>query len=98
VARGFDLRIGGLARQFFYLPFVHAENRQHQAQAVGLFLLRMPGDPGGNLLHARAHREVIRRFGRFPTRNAALGRASTAAEAAWLAAGGYARVLEDLCA
>ncbi len=96
VARGFDLRIDGLARQFFYLPFEHAETPQHQSRSVCLFLTRMPDDPGGNLLHARAHREVIRRFGRFPTRNAALGRVSTAAEAAWLAEGGYARVVEEL--
>ena len=41
------------------------------------------------LRHARAHREIIRRFGRFPYRNAALGRESTPEEVAFLAAGGY---------
>ena len=70
-------------RQFFYLPLMHSENLVDQDRAVRLFCDRMP-EAESNLLHARAHREVIREFGRFPFRNAALGRASTAEELAFL--------------
>jgi uncharacterized protein (DUF924 family) len=48
------------------------------------------------LLHARAHREIIRRFGRFPFRNAALGRVSSAGEEAFLAEGGYGALVRQL--
>lgn len=48
------------------------------------------------LLHARAHREVIRQFGRFPHRNAALGRKTTQRENAYLAAGGYGSIVRSL--
>lgn len=96
VARGLDLRIDGVARQFFYLPYEHAENRQTQALSVALFLTRMPDDPDGNLIHALAHREIIRRFGRFPTRNTALGRRSSAAEERFLAEEGYMSVVNGL--
>jgi uncharacterized protein (DUF924 family) len=47
-------------------------------------------------LHAQAHREVIRQFGRFPFRNAAMGRVSTPAEAAWLAAGAYPALVQAM--
>jgi uncharacterized protein (DUF924 family) len=47
-------------------------------------------------VQARAHREIIRRFGRFPYRNAALGRETTAAEAAFLEAGGYRAALAEV--
>lgn len=49
-----------------------------------------------NLLHARAHRKVIREFGRFPFRNAALDRETTDAEREWLEAGGYGAVIKRL--
>ena len=55
---------------------------------------RLDGD--NNQLHAQAHREIIRRFGRFPYRNDALGRASTAAEQAFLTTEGYGDVLRAL--
>jgi uncharacterized protein (DUF924 family) len=55
----------------------------------------MPEHGPGNLLHARAHREVIRRFGRFPHRNAALGRASTAPERAFEGEGGYGALVRQ---
>jgi uncharacterized protein (DUF924 family) len=93
VQRGHDLRVEGLARQFFYLPFEHAENRQAQCRSVRLFLTRMGDDAGGNFVHAQAHREIIRRFGRFPFRNEVLGRSSTEAEAAFIAEGGYGAVV-----
>lgn len=98
IARGWDNRIAEPERQFFYLPLVHSENLIDQDRAVRLFLTRMPETGHDNLAHARAHREVIRRFGRFPTRNAALGRVSTAAEQAWLDAGGYGREYRDIVA
>lgn len=91
-----DMRIAEPARQFFYLPFMHAENQPDQDRCVRLFLTRMPATGADNLLHARAHRETIRRFGRFPARNAALGRATTPAEAAWLAGGGYGATVAAL--
>jgi uncharacterized protein (DUF924 family) len=99
LARGHDLRIEGPARQFFYMPYEHAENIQAQSLAVCLFMTRTPEDPedkDSNLLHARAHREIIRRFGRFPMRNAALNRASSRAEERFLAEEGYAGVLHRL--
>lgn len=87
VALGFDRAVEMPGRQFFYLPFEHSESLPVQERAVRL----IAGRTGSAelLLHARAHRAVIRRFGRFPFRNAALGRRSSAAEAAWLEAGAY---------
>lgn len=94
--RGHDRKVEGVERQFFYLPFEHAENRQAQSLSVCLFLTRLPDDRGENLVHARAHREIIRRFGRFPFRNAALNRASSPAEERFLAEEGYAGVVNRL--
>ncbi|WP_372838974.1 DUF924 family protein [Phaeovulum sp.] len=93
IAAGHDLAIAPPARQFFYLPFMHAEDNALQARGIALFAERMPGD---NLRHARAHAEVIARFGRFPWRNAALGRVSSEAEKALLAAGGYGAILREI--
>ncbi|MEN3975496.1 DUF924 family protein [Emcibacter sp. SYSU 3D8] len=85
IARGFDQRMPGVWRKFFYLPFEHAEDREAQARSVALF--RTVNDPTGQH-YAELHREIIDRFGRFPHRNAILGRESTPEEAAWLAGGG----------
>lgn len=93
ISKEWDLKIDPPARQFFYMPLMHSENLFDQDQGVRLFSCRMPGD---NLLHARTHREIIRRFGRFPYRNAALGRRSTDAEMAFLTSGGYGAVLNEL--
>jgi uncharacterized protein (DUF924 family) len=95
IARGWDMKIDPPARQFFYLPLMHAENLSDQERSVRLFLTRMP-ESQSNLLHARAHREVIRRFGRFPHRNAALGRPSRSGETAFLDAGGYGATVREL--
>ena len=84
IAAGFDHQIDPPARQFFYMPFEHSENPADQALAVEFMTGRMPSDPD-MALHARAHQAVIARFGRFPHRNAILGRASTDAERAYLA-------------
>jgi uncharacterized protein (DUF924 family) len=96
VDRGWDLRIDEPARQFFYMPMMHSENLSDQDRCVRLMLARMPRTGANNLLHAKAHREVIRRFGRFPTRNAALGRTSNAGEQAYLDDGGYLAVVRAL--
>ena len=97
VANGWDLEVPEPERQFFYMPFNHSENPGDQAVGVRLTEERLPGSPG-NLLHSRAHQEVIRRFGRFPGRNAALGRADTPEEAAFLAEGGYGALVKALVA
>ena len=95
IGKNWDLRVEGEARQFFYLPLMHSESLVDQDSCVRLFAQRMPAAEG-NLLHARAHREVIRRFGRFPYRNAALGRPDTRAERDFLATEGYGDVVRSL--
>jgi uncharacterized protein (DUF924 family) len=74
-------------RIFFYMPFEHAENLSLQARSVAL--METSGDES-YARYARVHRDVIARFGRFPHRNAALGRTTTAEEQAYLDAGGFA--------
>lgn len=96
IHREWDLRIDEPARQFFYMPLMHSENQCDQDRAVRLFHTRMPQTGVDNIDHAKAHREIIRRFGRFPFRNEALGRSTTVAEQAFLDAGGYRIVLQDV--
>ncbi len=93
---GFDRRIDEPARQFFYLPLMHSESQMDQDRCVRMFLLRMPETGAHSLLHARAHRAVIREFGRFPYRNKALGRETTKPEQAFLDRGGYMTAVEAL--
>lgn len=92
---GWDMGAPEPERQFFYMPFEHSEDPADQALAVKILTERVSSDPE-MALHARAHQEVIARFGRFPTRNAALGRVSTPEEQAWLDQGGYMAVVERL--
>jgi len=92
ILQGFDQRVPVPERQFFYLPLMHSELRTDQDKSVRLFLLNL--GKGESLRHARAHREVIRAFGRFPYRNAAMGRVMTAEETSFLSAGGYMAALE----
>ena len=94
LSRGWDLKITGDLRQFFYMPFMHSEHLTDQDRSVRLMKARMEGT--NNLLHARVHREVIRRYGRFPYRNAALGRVSNPGEEAFLAGGGYGEILREM--
>ena len=94
IERNFDMQIEGDMRQFFYLPFMHSECLKDQDAAVRAFCTRMPGT--SNLLHARAHRQVIRDFGRFPYRNDALSRESTGKEVSYLNAGGYRFTVENI--
>lgn len=93
IEKGWDLRIDTLARQFFYMPLMHSECQPDQDRCVRLISERLEGE--GHLLHAQAHREIIRKFGRFPYRNAALGRATTAAEQAFMDEGGYSAILKS---
>ncbi len=80
--RVFDLDL----RMFFYLPFTHSESLADQELSVELRQVLGPSRER----HARKHRDIIRRFGRFPHRNALLGRESTREEKDFLAAGGFA--------
>ncbi len=94
IDKGWDMRISEPERQFVYLPLMHSECLCDQERCVRLMLTRMPESGDGNLLHAKAHREVIRRFGRFPYRNEALERQITVPEAAFLAEGGYSAAVD----
>lgn len=96
IDKGWDMRLDEPARSFFYLPLMHSENLCDQDRCVRLMCERMPKHGVDNLLHARAHRAVIRQFGRFPTRNAQLGRMSTKLEAEYLQRGGYGETLRSL--
>ena len=85
VDRGFDGLLRPVERWFVYLPFEHAEDLAAQRRSVALFGA-LAGDPDstGAIESASRHFNIISRFGRFPHRNAALGRESTAEEAAFL--------------
>lgn len=96
IAEGWDMVAPEPDRQFFYLPFMHSEDPEDQAFCCRLFETRMPETGADNLIHARAHAEVIRRFDRFPYRNDALGRPTRPDEAAFLDAGGYGAVLREM--
>jgi uncharacterized protein (DUF924 family) len=76
------------------MPLMHSENLCDQDRCVRLMNERM--STGTNLLHAKAHREVIRQFGRFPARNVVLDRKSTSAEASYVADGGYGATVRSL--
>lgn len=83
---GMDLRIDPSLRMFVYLPFEHSEILIDQERSVAMFQ-----SLGASTLldYAITHRDVIRRFGRFPHRNAALGRIPTVEELEYLANGGF---------
>ena len=85
VARGHDHAVEPVLRVFFYLPFEHSEALADQDRSVALC-----EGLDSYARYARTHRDVIVRFGRFPHRNAVLGRETTAGERAFLDAGGFA--------
>lgn len=92
IEEGFDRQLPAIQRVFAYMPLEHAENRQLQQRCVALFEAlcgEVPSDERerytGYLDYARKHQAVIARFGRFPHRNAVLGRISTPEEWAYLA-------------
>ena len=95
VAEGWDLQAPEPERQFFYMPFEHSEDPADQALAVSYMETRLASVPD-MALHAKAHQAIIARFGRFPFRNAALGRKMTAQEAAFLENGGYGAIVRGL--
>ncbi len=87
IADACDRALPPVRRWFLYLPFMHAESLPVQERSVALFgeLARQGGDAFASALdYAVRHRDVIARFGRFPHRNAILGRESTLAESAFL--------------
>ena len=87
IARGFDKQVDKDLRGFFYVPFMHAEALADQERAIALY--RADGNADG-VKWAELHADIIRRFGRFPHRNKALGRHTTPEEQAFLDGGGFA--------
>ncbi len=86
IAAGFDRQVDPAMRFFFYMPFEHSEAQEDQQRALDLFAAL--GD-ANYLKYAQLHADIIARFGRFPHRNAALGRESTQEEKDYLAGGGF---------
>jgi uncharacterized protein (DUF924 family) len=86
IVRGFDSQVAPAMRTFFYVPFEHSEDLADQERCIALY--KAAGDADG-LKWAELHADIIRRFGRFPHRNAALGRATTMAEQKFLDEGGF---------
>jgi uncharacterized protein (DUF924 family) len=82
VASGLDTRLDPSRRLFLYMPFMHAEDRALQAEALRLFTALGLEE---QVRYATHHKGVVDRFGRFPHRNAILGRVSTPEEIAFLA-------------
>lgn len=89
VDSGLDWTIAPERRSFAYMPFMHSEDIEDQDLCVALCAERLP-EADNTVEHAKKHREVIERFGRFPYRNTALGRSSTPEEITYLGNGGYA--------
>jgi len=82
IAHGWDKSLDDEQKAFLYLPFMHSETLADQDRAVALY---QAAGLEHNLRYALHHREIVRRFGRFPHRNAILGRPSSDEEQAWLA-------------
>jgi len=87
LAQGHDQSMAAVERQFAYLPFMHAEDLPNQEQSVALYQALAAAHPehASSLHFAVRHRDIIAQFGRFPHRNAQLGRPSTPDEIAFLA-------------
>ena len=86
LAAGFDQQTDESLRNFFYLPFMHSEDLADQDRALALCTALGPDARH----HAQVHRDIIVKFGRFPHRNAVLGRATTPDEQRFLDEGGFA--------
>lgn len=86
IDRGEDNRLAMAERYFLYMPLMHAEDRKRQERCVVLFeaLADVAPQFAAALKYARAHRDIVARFGRFPHRNELLGRTSTAEEIEFL--------------
>ncbi len=87
LARGFDRQTAMPDRTFFYLPFEHSEDLANQERCVALCQAYADAEA---VKWAELHADIIRRFGRFPHRNAVLGRQTTPEEQAFLDDGGFA--------
>ncbi len=92
IEQGHDAQLSPIERSFFYMPLEHAEDREVQALSVRLFeslakesLEEWREQLEANAGYARDHRDIVGKFGRFPHRNALLGRRSSPAEEAYLA-------------
>lgn len=85
IDKGFDKALPPIRAQFFYLPLMHSENMGDQSRCVALFegLAGLP-DQEKSISYARRHAEIVNRFGRFPHRNAVLGRVSSESELEFL--------------
>lgn len=92
----FDLRIPEPQRQFFYFPLMHSECLSDQERCVRLMLTRMPETSKVQIKHAKAHRQIIRSFGRFPFRNKVLSRTSQISEHFYLKFGGYSKTFNEI--
>jgi uncharacterized protein (DUF924 family) len=87
IEAGYDQAVPASLRMFFYLPFEHSEDPADQARSVELHRT-LPGENPDQW--ALLHQDIIARFGRFPHRNAVLGREGTAEEQRFLDEGGFA--------
>lgn len=87
VARRFDFLFPPKSQAFFLMPYMHAEDLAVQEECVQIFKTRQRG--AANLPYAIQHRDIVKRFGRFPHRNKVLGRASTPEEIQFLKRGGF---------
>ena len=88
--RGFDQIVDQSLAIFFYLPFEHSENPTDQELSVSLFTQHFELTNDQQVMnYALEHRDIIARFGRFPHRNAALGRETTPEEHAYMESGGF---------
>jgi uncharacterized protein (DUF924 family) len=92
-----DAALNPVERIFFYMPLQHAEGLEVQEESVAAYKRLLSEAPAevravfeGCVTFAEQHRDVVRRFGRFPHRNAVLGRVSTAEEQSWMSEGGAA--------
>ena len=83
VEKYYDKTLSATQRRFIYLPFEHSEEQGEQERSVALFQTTKDDDPLG-YDYALRHKEIIDRFGRYPHRNAMLGRESTGEELEWL--------------
>jgi len=96
LAAGDDAPLRPIQRVFYSLPLQHSESREHQQRSVAYLEALIEATPSlrptleGYLDYARRHRDIVERFGRFPHRNAVLGRATTPEEQAFLDGGGFA--------
>jgi len=84
---GMDLKVPIERRAFIYMPLMHSENLKDQNLCVKICDQRLQDE--NTLFHAKAHRDIVQKFGRFPHRNSLIGRVSTDEEIQYMRDGGY---------